>query len=156
MRVRGFNLEEIVPNPRLRAKLELDKKKLLKELRYWGISDERVLRAFEVVPRELFLPDELKASAYENVPLPIGNGQTTSQPLMIAIMLEALELRPSDRVLEIGTGAGYQTALLAELVKEVFTVEVIEEFYRRACELLGRYYDNVRCKLGDGYWGWSE
>jgi len=122
-----------------------------------GIADQRVLDAFGRVPRHLFVPAAELPSAYADHPLPIGSGQTISQPYVVAYMLEQARLEPTDRVLEIGTGSGYQTALLAELVDEVYSIERIEELATRARELLRRLgYANVRIRVGDGALGWPE
>jgi protein-L-isoaspartate(D-aspartate) O-methyltransferase len=122
-----------------------------------GIKDERVIAAMKKVPRHLFVPPEMIDYAYNDEPVPIGEGQTISQPYIVAYMTEALHLQPEDRVLEIGTGSGYQTAILAELVKEVFTVEIIASLSLRAQEVLGKLgYRNIYFKIGDGTFGWEE
>jgi protein-L-isoaspartate(D-aspartate) O-methyltransferase len=122
-----------------------------------GIRHPRVLAAMHQVPRHEFVPQELKAAAYDDRPLPIGQGQTISQPYIVALMTEVLDLAPHDRVLEIGTGSGYQAAVLAELTDQVYTIEIIESLGRRAEEILQRLgYDQVEVKIGDGYLGWEE
>jgi protein-L-isoaspartate(D-aspartate) O-methyltransferase len=122
-----------------------------------GVRDERVLAALRTVPRHLFVPESLSADAYQDSPLPIGHGQTISQPYIVAFMTEALEMRPGDRVLEVGTGSGYQAAVLAELTDRVFTVEILEPLARQAEERLKRLgYASVRVRHGDGYYGWEE
>ena len=122
-----------------------------------GIADERVLAAMRKVPREEFVPEKLRAESYEDHPLPIGYDQTISQPYIVAFMTEQLRPRPEDRVLEIGTGSGYQAAILAELVKEVYTIEIVEPLAQTAGALLARLgYKNVHVKTGDGYKGWPE
>jgi protein-L-isoaspartate(D-aspartate) O-methyltransferase len=122
-----------------------------------GVQDPRVLEAMRSVPRHLFVPKRYRASSYEDHPLPIGKGQTISQPYIVAYMTEALELTPDDRVLEIGTGSGYQAAVLAELVREVYSVEIIESLGNQAeKQLKERGYDNIWVKIGDGYKGWPE
>ena len=109
------------------------------------------------VPREKFVAKELQASAYEDRPLPIGFGQTISQPFMVAFMTQALKPKPTDRVLEIGTGSGYQAAVLGELVAEVFTIEIVRPLAQRAAIVLSALgYKNVLVKGGDGYKGWPE
>ena len=109
------------------------------------------------VPREKFVAPELQASAYEDRPLPIGFGQTISQPFMVAYMTQALKPKPTDRVLEIGTGSGYQAAVLGELVAEVFTIEIVRPLAQRAAIVLSALgYKNVLVKGGDGYKGWPE
>ena len=137
--------------------LALRQKMVDVQLRARGIRNERVLAAMARVPRHLFVADEFQDSAYEDHPLPIGAGQTISQPYIVAFMLEVLSLDGSDTVLEIGTGSGYQTALLAELAREVYSVERIESLAQAArtiLEHLGR--TDVRLTLGDGSRGWVE
>ena len=122
-----------------------------------GITDKRVLEAMQTVPRHFFVEDALRAQAYGDFPLPIGEGQTISQPYIVAVMTELLNPRPGDRILEVGTGSGYQAAVLAELVKEVYTIEIIEPLglaARKRLKILG--YDNVTVRIGDGYYGWPE
>jgi protein-L-isoaspartate(D-aspartate) O-methyltransferase len=119
--------------------------------------DDRVLRAMAKVPRHEFVPFEVKPYAYLNRPLPIGFDKTISQPLMVAVMTDLLELRPDDVVLEIGTGLGYQSAVLAELAGRVYSVEIIEELAQRAVQRLKREgYANVDVRVGNGYFGWPE
>ncbi len=127
------------------------------KLRVLGIRDESVLRAMRSVPREEFVPAELRKSAYDNTPLQIGSGQTISQPLIVAYMAEALELAPQDRVLEIGTGSGYAAAVLSHLAKEVFTIERLPGLAETARERLARLgYGNVHVRHTDGTRGWPE
>jgi protein-L-isoaspartate(D-aspartate) O-methyltransferase len=122
-----------------------------------GIHDSRVLGAMARVPRHLFLEKELWDQAYEDHPLPIGANQTISQPYMVAIMAEALELKGAEKVLEVGTGSGYAAAVLGELCAEVFTVEVLEELALKARTLLSRLgYTKVSVLAGDGTLGWEE
>ncbi len=122
-----------------------------------GISDVKVLAAFMKVPREEFVPDDFKMHSYADHPLSIGEGQTISQPYIVSLMLSLLELEPEHRVLEIGTGSGYQTALLAELVKEVYTVERIDPLLRRAKRTLTTMgYENIHFRVGDGTRGWEK
>ena len=124
------------------------------ELRRLGITDEAVLHAMRLVPREAFVADDLREFAYRNSPLPIGRGQTISQPLVVAHMAEALELEPDDRVLEIGAGSGYAAAVLSRLAKYVITIERHGDLADAARERLGRlHYDNVRVISGDGTLG---
>jgi protein-L-isoaspartate(D-aspartate) O-methyltransferase len=128
-----------------------------RQIKRRGISDERVLAAMEKVPRHLFVPVDEISSAYDDSPLPIGHGQTISQPYIVALMTEALDLKPHHKVLEIGTGSGYQAAVLAELADTVFTIELVEPLGRAAKEKLKELgYDNVVAKIGDGYRGWPE
>ena len=119
--------------------------------------DPRVLKAMKTVPRHEYVPDKHKQQAYRNRPLPIGYGQTISQPAIVALMTNLLELEPSDRALEIGTGSGYQAAVLAELVDQVFSIEIVPELAERAARDLKRTgYNNVTTRQGDGYYGWEE
>jgi protein-L-isoaspartate(D-aspartate) O-methyltransferase len=119
--------------------------------------DERVLRAMAKVPRHEFVPVEVQPYAYVNTPLPIGFDKTISQPLMVAVMTDLLELKPDDVVLEIGTGLGYQAAVLAELAGRVYTVEIIDELAQRAAQRLKRQgYINFEVRVGNGYFGWPE
>jgi len=127
------------------------------QLRARGLEDEAVLAAMSRIPRHLFIPEDVSAFAYADEPLPIGRGQTISQPYIVAYMTEALRLGRTERVLEIGTGSGYQTAVLAEVAGEVWTVELVEELSLRAqarLEALG--YGNVHFRIGDGSGGWPE
>ena len=122
-----------------------------------GIIDARVLAAMAKVPREEFVTPESRAVSYEDGPMPIGHGQTISQPYIVAFMTERLRPKPSDRVLEIGTGSGYQAAILAGLVAEIYTIEIIEPLAKNADATLQRLgYQNVHVKVGDGYRGWPE
>ncbi len=121
------------------------------------ISDERVLGAMQAVPRHVFMPEETRQFAYDDGPVPIGHGQTISQPYLVALMTEALGLRRGERVLEIGTGSGYQAAVLAQLTPEVYTIEIVEPLAERARRTLHEQgYDEVQCRAGDGYKGWPE
>jgi protein-L-isoaspartate(D-aspartate) O-methyltransferase len=122
-----------------------------------GVEDPRVLVAMRRVPRHEFVPQEIQSAAYDDRPLPIGEGQTISQPYIVALMTAVLELSSGDRVLEIGTGSGYQAAVLAELTDQIYTIEIIKPLGLRARETLSRLgYDQVRVKIGDGYLGWEE
>jgi protein-L-isoaspartate(D-aspartate) O-methyltransferase len=122
-----------------------------------GINDQRVLAAMAKVPREEFVTPESRAASYEDGPLPIGYGQTISQPYIVAFMTEQLRPKPSDRVLEVGTGSGYQAAILADLVSEVYSIEIAESLAKNAEATLQRLgYKNVHLKIGDGYQGWPE
>jgi protein-L-isoaspartate(D-aspartate) O-methyltransferase len=127
------------------------------QLRRRGISDPRVLEAMAKVPRHLFVPQDYQSSAYEDRPLPIGEGQTISQPYMVAIMTQSLELNGREKVLEIGTGSGYQAAILAELAGTVYTVERISSLTQSAQKVLGGLgYENIFFRTGDGSKGWPE
>jgi len=122
-----------------------------------GIKDPRVLSAMRKVERHRFVPKEYQGSAYLDQPLPIGEGQTISQPYIVGLMTELLELRGGEKVLEVGTGSGYQAAILAELAKEVYTVEIVETLATSARNrLLELGYKNITVKAGDGYLGWPE
>lgn len=122
-----------------------------------GITDPEVLEAMRKIPRHLFIPPREAPHAYEDRPLPIGAEQTISQPYIVAYMTQALDLRPSDRVLEVGTGSGYQAAVLGEIVREVFTIEIVPELAREAETTLRRLgYENVHVRQGDGYRGWPS
>ncbi|WP_200875003.1 protein-L-isoaspartate(D-aspartate) O-methyltransferase [Methylomarinum vadi] len=119
--------------------------------------DEKVMRMLATVPRHEFVPQDSRRFAYENRPLSIGYGQTISQPYIVAIMTDLLDLHPDAKVLELGTGSGYQAAILSGLVKEVYTIEIVEALGLKAKERLVRLgYDNVTVKIGDGYYGWDE
>jgi protein-L-isoaspartate(D-aspartate) O-methyltransferase len=127
------------------------------QLRQHDIVDPRVLAAMREVPRHRFVPPEMAARAYDDTPLPIGYGQTISQPYIVAYMTQALEVRPEHRVLEIGTGSGYQAAVLARIAKEVYTIEIVPELAARAAGILRELgYDRVHVREGDGYAGWPE
>jgi protein-L-isoaspartate(D-aspartate) O-methyltransferase len=122
-----------------------------------GVRDPRVLAAMRKVPRHLFVDAAQRAQAYEDHPLPIAGNQTISQPYIVALMTELLELAPGERVLEIGTGSGYQSAVLAELAREVYTIEIVPELaHSAAARLKELRYDNVTVREGDGYRGWPE
>jgi protein-L-isoaspartate(D-aspartate) O-methyltransferase len=127
------------------------------QIRLGGIRDEEVLRAMETVPRHEFVLDEYLDQAYHDHPLPIGYGQTISQPYIVALMTELLELERGEEVLEIGTGSGYQAAILAQLTDQVYTVEIIPELAASARERLeGLGYENIEALHADGYYGWEE
>jgi protein-L-isoaspartate(D-aspartate) O-methyltransferase len=127
------------------------------QIRQRGVTDPRVLEAMRAVPRERFVPPELLHQAYDDGPLPIGSGQTISQPYIVAYMTEALKVEPSHKVLEVGTGSGYQAAVLSELVREVYTIEIVPELARRAEAVLRALNrTNVQVRAGDGYAGWPE
>ena len=127
------------------------------QIRARDIKDPRVLAAMERVPRHLFVPEEVRSEAYRDHPLPIGHEQTISQPYIVAFMTEALDVQPEHKVLEIGTGSAYQAAILGELAREVYTMEIVEPLAasaRRTLESLG--YRNVHVRAGNGYAGWPE
>ncbi|NOX36904.1 MAG: protein-L-isoaspartate(D-aspartate) O-methyltransferase [Calditrichaeota bacterium] len=136
---------------------EARKRMVETQIRARGVKDARVLKAMEKVPRHRFVPEHLWDEAYFDEPLPIGYGQTISQPYVVAYMTEQLGLTGDEKVLEIGTGSGYQAAILAELAKEVYTIEIIPELGKRAAEVLKELgYENVHVRIGDGYRGWPE
>jgi len=122
-----------------------------------GISDQLTLKAMQKVPRHLFVPAEYVSRAYNDSPLPIGHGQTISQPFIVAYMTEVVKPTSRKKALEIGTGSGYQAAVLAEIVKEVYSIEIVPELAKESAALLGKLgYENISCKYGDGYQGWKE
>jgi protein-L-isoaspartate(D-aspartate) O-methyltransferase len=128
-----------------------------KDIRGRGVKDQRVLSAMLSVQRHLFVDEGQQNKAYNDHPLPIGEGQTISQPYVVALMTEAIDLKGNERVLEIGTGSGYQAAILAEIVKEVFTIEIkkgLHEMVKARLQTLG--YSNIQVKHGDGYYGWES
>src|SRR5438270_5560162 len=135
-----------------------ERQKMVQEqLKPRSINDERVLAAIAKVPRQEFVPENLRAQSYSDSALPIGHDQTISQPFIVAFMTEQLRPQPTDRVLEIGTGTGYQSAVLAELVKDVYTIEIIEPLAKEASARLSRLgYGNAHVKVGDGFQGWPE
>lgn len=124
------------------------------QLELRGIRDERLLEAMRRVPRHIFVPRDYWDEAYEDHPLPIGYGQTISQPYIVAVMTELLNPQPTDRILEVGTGSGYQAAVLSKLVEKVYSIEIVPELGKHAAETLRRHgYDNVEVIVGDGYRG---
>lgn len=128
-----------------------------RQLQARDIRDQRVLDAMRAVPRHLFVPEHVRQDAYGDFPVPIGYGQTISQPYIVAFMTQALEVSPDHVVLEIGTGSGYQAAVLAELARTVYTIEIVPELAARARETLAALgYDNVHVLTGNGYLGWPE
>jgi protein-L-isoaspartate(D-aspartate) O-methyltransferase len=127
------------------------------QLKARGIKDQKILEAMRKVPRHTFVPENMIPYAYNDEPLPIGEGQTISQPYIVAYMTEALELSGGERILEVGTGSGYQTAILAEIVRELYTVELVSALSSKAQENIKRLkYTNVYFKIGDGTYGWKE
>lgn len=131
--------------------------RLVDTVRAGGVTDDRVLAAIGAVPRHELVPEHVRGDAYADVPLPIGDGQTISQPSIVAIMSAAARIEPGDRVLEVGTGSGYQAAVLAELGADVYSVEIVPPLARRAADDLRRLgYDRVHLRIGDGWQGWPE
>ena len=121
------------------------------------IQSERVLEAMKKVPRHLFMPESVRQYAYIDSPVPIDQGQTISQPYIVGLMTQTVDPKPGDRALEVGTGSGYQAAVLGELVQEVYTIEIIPDLAERAGKTLSDLgYDNVEVRQGDGYQGWPE
>jgi protein-L-isoaspartate(D-aspartate) O-methyltransferase len=130
---------------------------LVRELSKSGITDARVLTTMKSVKRHLFVPKDLRSWAYDNMPLPIGEGQTISQPEVVAFMTQELHLKDTDKVLEIGTGSGYQAAILAELVDSVFTIEIKSKLAANSANLFRELgYKKIQTKCADGYYGWPE
>jgi protein-L-isoaspartate(D-aspartate) O-methyltransferase len=140
--------------PRLRR---LRQRMVEQQIRSRGVTSPQVLAAMEQVPRHLFVPNGERGQAYEDHPLPIGGGQTISQPYIVALMTALLGLPPQARVLEIGTGSGYQAAVLSRVAAQVYSVEIVAELGARARQTLSRLgYENVQVRIGDGYRGWPE
>ncbi len=122
-----------------------------------GVRGPKIIAALKSVPRELFVPEKYRASAYEDKALPIGQGQTISQPYIVAFMTQQLHIKPGDRILEIGTGSGYQAAILGQIADSVFSIEIIPELAERARKTIqSLHYDNVLIMQGDGYLGWPD
>ena len=145
------------PEPPQINPVEARKRMVAEQIQARGIKDARVLQAMALVPRHEFVPEDYRALAYEDSPLPTSSGQTISQPYIVALMTELIEPKPEHRVLEIGTGSGYQAAVLSTLVREVYSVELLTELARTAAERLQRLnYKNVHVREGDGYQGWPE
>lgn len=137
---------------------QLEREKMVTEqIEKRGITDQKVLEAMRKTPRHLFVSRALRGRAYGDYPLAIGEGQTISQPYIVALMTESLRLSENDRVLEIGTGSGYQAAVLAEIVDEVYSIEIKEKLYEKSLEVLQEAgYGEVKTRLGDGYFGWED
>lgn len=150
--------EDAVTSASLQAYFKLQRENMVKtQIEARGIKDERVLEAMRKIERHKFVPQGLERLAYEDDPLPIGEGQTISQPYIVALMTELLKLKGDEKILEIGTGSGYQAAILAELVKEVYTIEILSGLASKAEKLLQEMgYKNIKVKIGDGYLGWPE
>jgi protein-L-isoaspartate(D-aspartate) O-methyltransferase len=147
------NTAEDIPD----AFLDLRKQMVIRQIEARGVSDPDVLRSMLRVKRHQFVPEEYIHQAYADHPLPIGYGQTISQPYIVALMSEVVQIKPGNRVLEVGTGSGYQAAVLAEMGAEVFTVEIIPELVESAEKTLKSLaYDNVKVRASDGYFGWEE
>jgi protein-L-isoaspartate(D-aspartate) O-methyltransferase len=144
-------------NPVFTERVKEREEMVAEQIEARGIKDANVLVAMRVVPRHAFVPKNVQKAAYGDYPLPIGFDQTISQPYIVAFMTEALELKPNSKVLEIGTGSGYQAAVCAEIAAEVYTIEIVEPLAKRAEETLKELgYTNVFVRAGDGYFGWPE
>ena len=148
-------IADVIPdNPTFKAARE---KLVEKDITGQGIADPKVLAAMRSVPRHCFVPKRLASKAYADTALPIGASQTISQPYVVALMTESLKLSDNHRVLEIGTGSGYQAAVLAKIVEEVYSIEIKEKLHRESSQLLeGMGFTNVKTRHGDGYFGWQE
>jgi protein-L-isoaspartate(D-aspartate) O-methyltransferase len=137
--------------------VEARRKMVERGLKGRDITDPKVLEVMGRVPRQLFVEPSLRSQAYADHPLPIGEGQTISQPYIVALMTQILQVKPEEKVLEIGTGSGYQAAVLAEMTNQVYTIEIRESLAKQAAQRLKKLgYDKVRVKYGDGYFGWEE
>ena len=146
--------EELDDTPKYR---EARKEMVSTQIRLRGVSNKDVLNAMIEVPRHSFVPKKLVSQAYEDHPVPIGQGQTISQPYVVALMTESLKLKGDERVLEIGTGSGYQAAILSRVAKEVYSIEIKERLYKKASKVLQLMgFTNVKTRHGDGYFGWAE
>jgi len=146
--------EELDDTPKYR---EARKEMVSTQIRLRGLSNKDVLSAMIEVPRHSFVPKKLVSQAYEDHPVPIGQGQTISQPYVVALMTESLKLKGDERVLEIGTGSGYQAAILSRVAKEVYSIEIKERLYIKASKVLQSMgFTNVKTRHGDGYFGWAE
>jgi protein-L-isoaspartate(D-aspartate) O-methyltransferase len=154
--------EKLVPrpdhnHPAFAERVDERKRMVATQIQAREVKDPNVLKAMQVVPRHAFIPRGGQRSAYADYPLPIGQDQTISQPYIVAFMTEALKLRPGSKVLEIGTGSGYQAAVCAEIAREVYTIEIVEGLAKTAKERLKKLgYKNVFVKAGDGFFGWPE
>lgn len=127
------------------------------QIRSRGVTSKNVLHAMREVPRHIFVPKALASKAYADHPLPIGQGQTISQPYIVALMTESLKFKGNERVLEIGTGSGYQAAILAKVAKNVYTIEIKEKLYKKASQILhSLVFENIETRHGDGYFGWID
>jgi len=159
----SFSPRQAAAEDRQEAEFRLQREKMVKEQISDApdyrdpVKDPRVLMAMRTVPRHLFVEKKLQSAAYGDFPLPIGYGQTVSQPYVVALMTEMLEVKPDHKALEVGAGSGYQAAVLSLLVKEVYTIEIVEALALQAEERLKRLkYANVSVRAGDGYYGWEE
>jgi len=145
------------PRPRFEERKKERAQLVRTGIRQQGIDQSEVLEAMRQVPRHLFVPENQQDKAYQNIPLPIGHGQTISQPYVVAYMTAMLDIQPGEKVLEIGTGSGYQAAVLSELTPEVYTIEIIDALGRQAGERFQKLgYTTIKSKIADGYYGWEE
>ena len=155
--VEQSRFDQAAAQQRSEDQLTQQRRELVEQLKSQGVTSKTVLDALLKVPRHRFVPPSYRHVAYENRPLPIGHEQTISQPFIVGYMTEAAEVAPSEKVLEIGTGSGYQAAVLAELAREVYTIEIIPPLAESARNLLSEMgYRNVQVKTGNGYEGWAE
>ncbi|TVQ13602.1 MAG: protein-L-isoaspartate(D-aspartate) O-methyltransferase [Bacteroidetes bacterium] len=153
----GILLLPVVCKDSKAQNFELQRSQMVEtQIRERGIRDRHTLRAMGKVPRHLYVPQNQRRFSYTDRPLPIGYGQTISQPYIVAYMTEIIKPRPDFRVLEIGTGSGYQAAVLAEIVAHVYTIEIVEPLGETARAILEKEYNNVSVKIADGYYGWEE
>jgi protein-L-isoaspartate(D-aspartate) O-methyltransferase len=144
-------------HPAFRERIDERLRMVTQQIQWRDVKDPNVLKAMRTVPRHAFVPPSQRRSAYADHPLPIGQGQTISQPYIVAFMTEALALDPNSRVLEIGTGSGYQAAVCAEIARQVYTIEIVESLAKSAAkQLTALGYRNVVVRAGDGYYGWPE
>ena len=153
-----FRSKGIKENGKMEDNFKQERERMVQtQIEARGVKDEKVLKAMREVPRHLFVQEQMKACAYQDEPLPIGEGQTISQPYIVAYMTEVLCLKGDERALEVGTGSGYQAAILAGIVKEVFTIEIVKTLSLSAQRVLSSLgYKNIYFKVGDGTWGWKE
>jgi len=143
--------------PSRQDEVAVARQRMIEDIRARGVVDSRVLAALEAVPRHLFVPESERREAYEDTPLPIGAGQTISQPYVVALMTSLLGVKPGDRILEVGTGSGYQAAVLSRMGAEVYSIEILKPLGDRARRTLGQLgYRNVHLRIGDGYQGWPS
>ncbi len=153
----GQDADNVKPVEVGKSRFEQQQIDLVNGIREKGVHDEKVLKVIASVPRHAFVPDEFRKSSYDDNPLPIGDEQTISQPFIVAYMTEALDLEPQDKVLEIGTGSGYQTCVLARLAGQVYSIEIIDELAKRAEMVLTDLgVRNIHLRTGDGYKGWPD
>ncbi|MBM3467899.1 MAG: protein-L-isoaspartate(D-aspartate) O-methyltransferase [Alphaproteobacteria bacterium] len=148
----------MVPKKNIIDPFTKERKRMVKtQIKAAGVQDVRVLKALQTVPRHLFVPPDLREQAYEDKPLPIGYHQTISQPYIVGFMSEALEVNTNDKILEIGTGSGYQASILSKLCQDVYTIEIVAPLALQAQKTFEKLrYSNIHCKAGDGNMGWPE